>query len=449
MKDTNQYNYRKYLLKALVEEKHYWPLIDRAYDEIVDHVRLVRTGPALNIMNELPPKALLRGLKMFALMNSGDQQKVMELQSTLFVKIFRKQIEYFEQQGENFSLLPFLHKFCSDKITMSELLKYASCYIHLRRCADMEEDQSPELAEIFASAEAFDRQYQLSKEAMRTATDWLKAHNKPMTLNELQYEEDLFTAEFKPLEEISKKENIPMRAYENYKLTKSDVADMVDIANAIGMPYNLNRYLTYSYIIKSLARYAAECKDSYLDLALSPEASPTKTVKKQIAKAEQEIAELNKRVDEKQALLNDLQQRFDRQQKALMQEQEDKARLEEYTALLERQLEAVGTEYQEAEKIVPEVNLGDKKVIVIGGHDSWQQKVKEQFPNFTFIGVDNLNFDTTLTRTADVIVFNFLHCSHGLFYRLRENCDKDKIVYIASNNIDNLKRALADAKNIR
>lgn len=443
MKDTNQYNYRKYLLKALVEEKHYWTLIDRAYDEIVDKVRLVRTGSALNIMNELPPQALLRGLKMFALMNSGDPQKVKELQSTLFVKIFRKQIEYFEKQGESFSLLPFLQKFCSDKMTMAELLKYASCYIHLRRCADMEEDQSPELAEIFASAEAFDRQYQLSKDAVRTATEWLNAHDKPATLNELEYEEDLFTAEFKPLEEITKQENIPMRAYENYKLTRNDVANMVDIANAMGTPYNLNRYLTYSYIIKSLARYASECKDAYLDIALSPEASPTKTVKKQIAKLEQEIAEMNKRVDEKQELLNDLQQRFDRQQKALMQEQEDKARLEEYSALLEQQLEVTGTEYQEAEKIVPVPNLSGKKVVVIGGHDSWQQKVKEEFPDFIYINADNLGFDVNLTRTADAIVFNFLHCSHGLFYRLRENCDKEKIVYIASNNIDNLKRALA------
>lgn len=443
MKDTNQYNYRKYLLKALVEEKRYWPLIDRAYDEVVDHVRLVRTGPALNIMNELPPKALLRGLKMLALMNSGEPQKVMELQSTLFVKIFRKQIEYFEQQGENFSLLPFLHKFCSDKMTMSELLKNAACYIHLRRCADMEEDQSQELAEIFASAEAFDRQYQLSKESMRTATNWLQAHNKPMTLNELQYEEDLFTAEFKPLEEISKKENIPMRAYENYKLTKNDVADMIDIANAMGMPYNLNRYLTYSYIIKSLARYAAECKDSYLDLALSPEASPNKTIKKQLAKADVEIAELNKRIVDKQELLNDLQQKFDRQQKALRQAQEEKARLEEYTALLEQQLEAAGMEHQEAEKIVPTPNLDDKRVVVIGGHDNWQQKVKEQFPAFTYINTDDLGFDVTLTRNADIIIFNFIHCSHGLFYRLRENCDKDKIIYIASNNIDNLKRRLA------
>ena len=443
MKDTNQYNYRKYLLKALVEEKHYWSLIDRAYDEVVDHVRLVRTGSALNIMNELPPKALLRGLKMLALMNSGEPQKVMELQSTLFVKIFRKQIEYFEQQGENFSLLPFLHKFCSDKMTMSELLKNAACYIHLRRCADMEEDQSQELAEIFASAEAFDRQYQLSKESMRTATNWLQAHNKPMTLNELQYEEDLFTAEFKPLEEISKKENIPMRAYENYKLTKNDVADMIDIANAMGMPYNLNRYLTYSYIIKSLARYAAECKDSYLDLALSPEASPNKTIKKQLAKADAETAELNKRIVDKQELLNDLQQKFDRQQKALIQAQEEKARLEEYTALLEQQLEAAGMEHQEAEKIVPTPNLGGKRVVVIGGHDNWQQKVKEQFPAFTYINTDDLGFDVTLTRNADIIIFNFIHCSHGLFYRLRENCDKDKIIYIASNNIDNLKRRLA------
>lgn len=442
--NNNQYNYQEYLIKALCEEKRYWALIDKAYDEIVDKVHLVRSGVARNVINELPPQALLRGLKMFALIRGGEPQKVLELQASLFSKIFRKQIEYCEQQRENFALLPFLHRFCSDKMTMAELLKYSSCYIHLRKCTHMDEDKSEELAEIFASAEAFGRQYQLTKEAMRTATDWLQAHNKPMTLNELQYEEDLFTAEFKPLEEISKKENIPMRAYENYKLTKNDIADMIDIANAMGMPYNLNRYLTYSYIIKSLARYAAECKDAYLDLALSPEASPNKTIKKQLAKADAEIAELNKRIVDKQALLNDLQQKFDRQQKALIQAQEEKARLEEYTALLEQQLEAAGTEqHQEAGKIIPEVNLDGKKVVVIGGHDGWQQRVKERFPNFTYIQAENFAFDVNVTRNADIIIFNFIHCSHKLFYRLRENCDKDKILYIANNNIDNLKRRLA------
>lgn len=440
----NQYNYQKYLLKAIAAEKRYWTLIDNAYDDIVDKVQLVRTGHVLNTINELPPRALLRGLKIIALINKGDQSKVLDLQANLFQKIFRKQIEYCNKQGENLAYLPFLKKFYTEKMSTEELLKLSAFYIHMRRCMRLPEDTSDELEEVFASAEALDAEYNIEKTSKKTAIDWLKAHHEPMTLNELQYEQDIFTAEFKPLEEISKRENIPIRAYENYKLTKNDVAEMIDIANAMKVPYNINRYLTYSYIIKSLARYAAECKDAYLDLALSPEASPTKTIKKHLAKAEADIAELNKRIDGKQEQLNDLQQRFNRQQKVLMQAQDENTRLEEYTALLERQLEAAGNrKHQEAEKNVPKVNLDGAKVVVIGGHDSWQQKVKEQFPSFTYISADSLNFDTTLTRTADVIVFNVLHCTHGLFYRLRENCDKDKIIYIASNNIDNLKRALA------
>ena len=441
----NQYNYQKYLLKALVSEKRYWHYIDDAYDEIVDRIKVRKVSNLLNVINELPPQALLRGIKLLTIMDVVSPEESLALQRTLLSKIFRKEIDYCDKNRDNLTYAKFLHRFGGlDKMTMDEILKLSSFYIYIRVCFKLPPDDSKMLEETFASAE-MDLTYQQGTTSKKMAQDWLLAHDKPKTLSDLQYDESLFTEEFKPLEEISKQENIPMRAYENYEFTRNDIVNMIDIANAMRTPYDLNKYMTTAYIMKSLARYAAECKDAYLELALSPEASPNKTIKKRLAKAEADIAELNKRIDSKQEQLNELQQKFDRQQKVLMQAQDENARLEEYTALLEQQLEAAGTEYQTEVKNVPEVNLDGKKVVVIGGHDSWQQRVKEQFPDLIYIQADNINFDATLTRTADIIIFNFLHCSHSLFYRLRENCDKDKIIYLASNNIDNLKRVLANA----
>ena len=79
----------------------------------------------------------------------------------------------------------------------------------------------------------------------------------------------------------------------------------------------------------------------------------------------------------------------------------------------------------------------------MGGHANWQAKLHSHFSDFYFIPVDEFNFDTSVIKNADLIIFNFTHCSHKQFYRLRENVDKNKIIYVTNTNIDVLRRQIA------
>ena len=87
----------------------------------------------------------------------------------------------------------------------------------------------------------------------------------------------------------------------------------------------------------------------------------------------------------------------------------------------------------------------NKSIIIIAGHDIWQGKIKALFPNFLFVSMQNLNFDTTLLKNADLIILNTLYCSHSLFYRIKNNINigrdvyKQRLVFLNNNNLDYLK----------
>lgn len=91
-----------------------------------------------------------------------------------------------------------------------------------------------------------------------------------------------------------------------------------------------------------------------------------------------------------------------------------------------------------------DIFLKSKKIIVSGGHVNWQNKIKEKYPWFTYIDVDNVNFDVNILKTADYIFFNTLHCSHTLYFKFKNNMNvgrnkqdvKDKLIYINNNSLD-------------
>ena len=76
-------------------------------------------------------------------------------------------------------------------------------------------------------------------------------------------------------------------------------------------------------------------------------------------------------------------------------------------------------------------------------------RLKEIYPYFTYIDSDNVSFDINITRNADIIFFNTLHCSHTLYYRIKNNVNngrannKEKIVLVSSNNLDYFKEIVS------
>lgn len=88
--------------------------------------------------------------------------------------------------------------------------------------------------------------------------------------------------------------------------------------------------------------------------------------------------------------------------------------------------------------------LRSKKILIMGGHANWQNRIKEVYPKLTYMDSDNVNFDVTILKNADYIFFNTLHCSHTIYFKVKDNLNagrdkqegKDKLIYINNNNVD-------------
>ena len=328
--------YQPFLLRAIAMEPHFWPDIDKKYIEL-GVPGVVRTGKVISCINELPPKALLRAIKLLAI---NEQFTSKQFTSDLMNKVFKKEIEAFDKihTKGNISFPAFLNGSPED-MPMSQLTRKAAIFACL--CDVVGQPTTDELVEdILTMEEDVTLKLPMKKEAVKMADDWLKKWGNPKTLNELNYIDDLYTDDYLPYGKVSVNENIPLRAVEEYVISKDDVHEIVNIAQACGRPFDIDRLVVTSYIIKSLARYAEECKNAYLDMALSPDVATNKIRKADLAQKQHEITQLNNLLEQKQEHLNALQIQYDRQKKRLDEQVNELQQLKEYTAALEAQLEA-------------------------------------------------------------------------------------------------------------
>lgn len=123
------------------------------------------------------------------------------------------------------------------------------------------------------------------------------------------------------------------------------------------------------------------------------------------------------------------------EQKQLVEEiLQDNALLRQLNARLEERVVALDTAEEEAEESPALSNsyvlgrLKNLNVLIMGGHQVWQNRLKELYPDFKYLD-------------ADIVFFNTLHCSHTLYYRMKNNINngrnerKNKVIFISSNNL--------------
>ena len=74
------------------------------------------------------------------------------------------------------------------------------------------------------------------------------------------------------------------------------------------------------------------------------------------------------------------------------------------------------TEYVPPETSVTLAELiRGKKIIVVGGHINWRNKMKIQYPAITFLDGHNKTLDVSIFNKADFILFNRYNMSHNLY----------------------------------
>jgi len=96
--------------------------------------------------------------------------------------------------------------------------------------------------------------------------------------------------------------------------------------------------------------------------------------------------------------------------------EEEKKNREELNSLREFIFQLDKEEEFIEESINPEI-FNNYKVVVLGGHEKWQQRMKELLPNFIFIHPDNLNFDTRILDDIDVVFVYVNYLNHSIYHK--------------------------------
>ena len=81
--------------------------------------------------------------------------------------------------------------------------------------------------------------------------------------------------------------------------------------------------------------------------------------------------------------------------------------------------------------------LRDMDVVVVGGLESWQRKLREYLPKGIFISIGAENFDVRLLHNNHYVFLNTRALTHKLYYRVVESLNENNVLrYFSRNNIE-------------
>lgn len=139
------------------------------------------------------------------------------------------------------------------------------------------------------------------------------------------------------------------------------------------------------------------------------------TQKKQEAQVATYTAQINQLTEN----VTTLEQEKDLLEKQVRRLQQEMEKQQSKAELSERLLETIFNEdsqdiYEESEIALPE------KVVYIGGHPSLQKQLKDQYSNWYFIAVDDLQRGEQQVSNAELVIFNSHYNNHAQFERFKD-----------------------------
>lgn len=353
------------------------------------------------------------------------------------------------------SLLPYIY---SQLITNEYIEKEAVDY-YFKRTNYLSENILP------VSMQDYER-------ANKTTRKWMKSHKHPDNFLDLKKASDLQDP-VKFVSQLMKTIGFIPGSISSVDYDFQEVQAVFAFLEKYSSVYKNDKDIRNLLIVFAYAMYnISECGKDYVEAYLESTFSKYRLSKKlndDIEKLNREIAPLKTQLEQKQKALNSIQLDYDRlknkelaklkeeleKQKQLQKELQEKINsLEEINSSLEANIEEMEA------AAAPSPSTGNKpnsyvenklksyNILIMGGHQIWQNRLKEIYPYFTYIDSDNVNFDINITRNADFIFFNTLHCSHTLYYRIKNNVNngrtnnKEKIVLVSSNNLDYFKEVM-------
>ncbi|WP_026517708.1 hypothetical protein [Butyrivibrio sp. MC2021] len=236
---------------------------------------------------------------------------------------------------------------------------------------------------------------------------------------------------------------ISPRKLAHYNLTDSEINNLLGL-----MPTWNKRNYWYALHISSLCKYIAELEKrvtSFIE-TLSPlekysyekEKESLSLEKKYLNKEKLYIQNSLHDFEEEVTSLNQEITRLREENESMKKQHENAAKdltaLRNYVYLLSKDdSNSAGPK----ESDIDYDNWLGRKVVVIGGHDNWQSKMKTEFPEWTYLNSENKTFPAAAVKDKDYIICNTEVLSHAAYYKLMSVKGKDqKLLFVRSNNID-------------
>ncbi|WP_026658872.1 hypothetical protein [Butyrivibrio sp. AC2005] len=159
-----------------------------------------------------------------------------------------------------------------------------------------------------------------------------------------------------------------------------------------------------------------------------------------------EIAELRSKLHEKEQENKYLREQYRVAKKSSEESEELISKYEEDRAeLIALREYAYKSEHDEpvSEDAIPDMKsaIAEKNVVIIGGHVSWQNKLKALFPNWMFIAPDAYKtVDGKMLENKDMVYFYTDYINHISYKKFIAAVRERKIPfgYLGSNNVDNV-----------
>ena len=143
--------------------------------------------------------------------------------------------------------------------------------------------------------------------------------------------------------------------------------------------------------------------------------------------------------DENNKLKNKIKE-LEKENKKLSQKLNEKEDYKKEVSSLREFIFNLDNQEEYIEKDIDTNKLKNVKAVVIGGHEKWQQRMKELLPNFTFIHPDALNFDINILNNADIVFIYTNYLNHAMYYKVINEIRKNdiRLEYLSANTNENI-----------
>lgn len=232
------------------------------------------------------------------------------------------------------------------------------------------------------------------------------------------------------------------RKFKEYALNDEEISTLISCKEK----WNTKDYM-YCMAIAVLCKYIYSLEKILSDVDLHEldiKNEQIEELKKIIMQQENKIENEHIRIKEKEVCANralleqerekeNLCKQIEEQKQSISKYEQELTELRNYVYILR---EKSNEEFEKKQIIFPDF-WTNKKVIVLGGHNNWQRKLKEKFPQWQFLTVDKKTFSSEIIRDKDFIVCNTEILSHTAYYKMLASRSKHQhILFVHSNNIE-------------